>query len=94
LIVSRWHIGDAAAGKWPLTPEFDREHLRLLTDKVSEKAADLRTANARLRALSHRHGTRVGAGRREVAAACVLGCPRSLWRHVWRSASSIGATGR
>jgi len=35
----------------PLTTEFDREHLRLLTDKLSEKAADLRAANARLRAL-------------------------------------------
>ncbi len=32
-------------------PEFDREHLRLLTDKLSEKAGDLRAANARLRAL-------------------------------------------
>jgi two-component system, cell cycle sensor histidine kinase and response regulator CckA len=35
----------------PLPPDFDREHLRLLTDKLSEKADDLRTANARLRAL-------------------------------------------
>ena len=35
----------------PLTPAFDREHLRLITDKLSEKAGDLRTANARLRAL-------------------------------------------
>jgi len=35
----------------PLTPEFDREHLRLVTDKLSEKAGDLRSANARLRAL-------------------------------------------
>ena len=35
----------------PLTTEFDREHLRLLTDKLSEKAGDLRAANARLRAL-------------------------------------------
>ncbi len=31
--------------------EFDRQHLRLLTDKLSEKAEDLRGANARLRAL-------------------------------------------
>lgn len=30
---------------------FDREHLRLLTDKLSENAGDLRAANARLRAL-------------------------------------------
>jgi PAS domain S-box-containing protein len=35
----------------PLTTEFDRDHLRLLTDKVSEKVRDLETANARLRAL-------------------------------------------
>ncbi len=35
----------------PLTTEFDREHLRLLTDKVSETTSDLRTAVARLRAL-------------------------------------------
>jgi two-component system cell cycle sensor histidine kinase/response regulator CckA len=34
-----------------LAMEFDREHLRLLTDKLSEKAQDLRSANARLRAL-------------------------------------------
>ena len=35
----------------PLTTTFDREHLRLLTDKLSAKAGDLRNANARLRAL-------------------------------------------
>ncbi|HXL86063.1 MAG TPA: PAS domain S-box protein, partial [Gemmatimonadaceae bacterium] len=35
----------------PLPTEFDREHLRLLTDKLSVKVEDLRTANARLRAL-------------------------------------------
>ena len=35
----------------PLTAEFDREHLPLLTDQLSDKAADLRIANARLRAL-------------------------------------------
>jgi two-component system, cell cycle sensor histidine kinase and response regulator CckA len=36
----------------PLLPtDFDREHVRLLTDKLSSKAEDLRTANARLRAL-------------------------------------------
>ena len=35
----------------PLTKEFDRDHLRLITDKLSENAGDLRTANARLRAL-------------------------------------------
>ncbi len=35
----------------PLATDFDREHLRLLTDELSEKAGDLRAANARLRAL-------------------------------------------
>ena len=35
----------------PRTAEFDREHLPLLTDHLSDKAADLRIANARLRAL-------------------------------------------
>jgi PAS domain S-box-containing protein len=35
----------------PLTTEFRQEHLRLLTDTLSEKADDLRIANARLRAL-------------------------------------------
>src|SRR5580700_4758965 len=35
----------------PLTTSFDREHLRLVTDKLSETAGDLRGANARLRAL-------------------------------------------
>lgn len=34
-----------------LPEDFARDHLRLLTDQVSEKADDLRTANARLRAL-------------------------------------------
>jgi PAS domain S-box-containing protein len=35
----------------PPAHEFDREHLRLLTDKLSEKTDDLKAANARLRAL-------------------------------------------
>jgi PAS domain S-box-containing protein len=35
----------------PLTRAFERDHLRLVTDKLSEKAEDLGTANARLRAL-------------------------------------------
>jgi len=34
-----------------LTTEFHSEHLRLLTDKLSDKTGDLRAANARLRAL-------------------------------------------
>ena len=39
------------SGVAPLTTAFDREHLRLVTDKLSEKAGDLGTANARLKAL-------------------------------------------
>ena len=35
----------------PLPSEFDHKHLRLLTDKLSEKAGDLIAANAQLRAL-------------------------------------------
>ncbi|MDQ3517497.1 MAG: response regulator [Gemmatimonadota bacterium] len=36
---------------FPLSTDFDREHLRLLTNKLSDKAEDLRTVNCRLRAL-------------------------------------------
>ena len=35
----------------PKPDQFDREHLRLLTDKLSEKAEDLRASNERLSAL-------------------------------------------
>jgi signal transduction histidine kinase/DNA-binding response OmpR family regulator len=35
----------------PPTIEFDREHLRIITDKLSEKADEQRAANARLRAM-------------------------------------------
>jgi two-component system cell cycle sensor histidine kinase/response regulator CckA len=41
----------AAPAPAPLAEEFDREHLRLLTDKLSEKADELRRANERLTAL-------------------------------------------
>ena len=54
-IVGRVLAGESETGApsdaSPLTTAFDREHLRLLTDKLSEHAGDLRTANARLRAL-------------------------------------------
>ncbi len=53
-VVDRVLSGDSPTGPADapaLTTEFDREHLRLLTDKLSEKAGDLKTANARLRAL-------------------------------------------
>jgi PAS domain S-box-containing protein len=43
--------GRAAPLPAPLSAEFDREHMRLLTDKLSENVEDLRSANARLRAL-------------------------------------------
>jgi PAS domain S-box-containing protein len=42
---------ESAPSTAPLPSDFDREHLRLLTDKLSEKAGDLRAANARLRGL-------------------------------------------
>jgi CheY-like chemotaxis protein len=53
-------VGRALAGApmKPAPPEafpprsaFDRQHLRLITDKLSEKVGDLKTANAKLRAL-------------------------------------------
>jgi PAS domain S-box-containing protein len=52
-IVGRALSGDSRRGVIPdpLTTAFDREHLRLVTDKLSEKAGDLKTANERLRAL-------------------------------------------
>jgi PAS domain S-box-containing protein len=54
-VVGRVLSGESETGAAPctdpLTSEFDREHLRLLTDKLSEKTGDLRSANARLRAL-------------------------------------------
>ena len=54
-IVGRALSGESRTGMpasaSPSATDFDREHLRLLTDKVSEKAGDLTAANARLRAL-------------------------------------------
>jgi PAS domain S-box-containing protein len=54
-IVGRLLSGGAESGTTPdaspATTAFDREHLRLLTHELSEKDVDLRTANARLRAL-------------------------------------------
>ncbi len=47
--------GESETGHRPgvstLAAEFDRAHLRLLTDTLSEKTGDLRASNARLRAL-------------------------------------------
>ncbi len=53
-IVGRVLSGESEAAQadaTPLTTDFGREHLRLLTDKLSEKTGDLRIANARLCAL-------------------------------------------
>jgi PAS domain S-box-containing protein len=54
-IVGRVLLGESETGMppevAPLTTVYEGEHLRLLTDKLSEKTADLRTTNARLRAL-------------------------------------------
>jgi len=54
-IVGRALAGESETGVPPeaiaLTTAFDREHLRLVTDKLSEKASDLKSANERLRAL-------------------------------------------
>jgi len=54
-LVGRVLAGERSAGAptdgAPLTSDFIREHLRLLTDKLSTSAGALRNANARLRAL-------------------------------------------
>jgi len=44
-------LPEGPADASPLTARSDREHLRLLTDKLSETVGDLRIANARLRAV-------------------------------------------
>ncbi len=44
-------LGRREAPPHPPTQEFDREHLRVLTDKLSEKAEQLRRVNERLTAL-------------------------------------------
>jgi PAS domain S-box-containing protein len=54
-IVDRVLSGESQSGMpsaaTPLTATFEGDHLRLLTDKLSQKSGDLRTAIARLRAL-------------------------------------------
>ena len=49
-VLSRELVTEMRPDASPATA-FDREHLRLLTDKLSENAGGLRAANARLRAL-------------------------------------------
>jgi diguanylate cyclase (GGDEF)-like protein len=46
------HPTPAPEGAAPAERQFDLEHLRLLTDKLSQKADELRAANARLAALT------------------------------------------
>jgi diguanylate cyclase (GGDEF)-like protein len=46
------HPAAAPQAAVPADREFDVEHLRLLTDKLSQKAEELRAANARLAALT------------------------------------------
>jgi len=49
-------IDDALSRKTPdrstVAPEFDREHLRLMTDKLSQKVNELKSTNERLNALT------------------------------------------
>ena len=67
----------------PLTASFDREHLRLVTDKLSEKTGDLKTSNARLRALIN-IGLELASERdtSQLLRARVPGGLRSLWRGI------------
>src|ERR1700733_3641384 len=44
--------GTPAASNGAVSEQFDREHLELLTNKLSQHAADLRATNARLAALT------------------------------------------
>ena len=44
-------LAPPASASAPAAEEFDRDHLRLLTDKLSQKADDLRSTNERLSAL-------------------------------------------
>ena len=44
-------VSDAPPAK-PVGPEFQREHLRLVTNKLSDSVAELKAANARLEALT------------------------------------------
>ncbi len=45
-------MGTAQPQPVPVVEEFDREHLRLLTDKLAQNAADLRASTARFEALA------------------------------------------
>ena len=44
-------VAPPAPNNSPLTTAFDQQHLRLLTDKLSETTGELRSANERLRAI-------------------------------------------
>jgi PAS domain S-box-containing protein/diguanylate cyclase (GGDEF)-like protein len=45
-------LGGASTRRAAVPEQFDREHLRLVTDKLAANAAELNVANARLRALN------------------------------------------
>ena len=51
LVLSGESLPEPPVDAIPAPSRSDREHLRLLTDKLSEKVGDLRIANARLRAV-------------------------------------------
>ena len=67
----------------PLTTEFDREHLRLLTDKLSEKAGGPENRQRAIESADqYRVGARVRAGLRPAASERVRGRARPVWRDV------------
>ena len=87
-IVGRVLSGESEAGaavRSPraLTTEFDRAHLRLRTDRLPEHAADLRSANARLRALIN-IGLELAPERdcRPAASPSLRRRARTVWRDV------------
>ena len=49
--IEKPHLGVTPPSAPPPELEFDREHLRLLTDKLSQKAEHLTRVNERLTAL-------------------------------------------
>ncbi|MDB6015058.1 MAG: response regulator receiver modulated sensor-containing diguanylate [Gammaproteobacteria bacterium] len=51
LAVEQALAGIHPSGAQPLAAEFDRQHLQLVTDKLSQNATELRAANARFAAL-------------------------------------------
>lgn len=89
--------GPPADGLAP-PPEFDREHLRLVTDKLVQKVADLDSANARLRAATLEQARlieQVQAGRERMRALShqLLQAQEAERRHIARELhDEIGQT--